>query len=72
MDKVDITITIYFSNDTNIISLKEIVELTDKWGDFLNKNIDRISYTLINDDGKRIDKKFKYTPKNMETVYQIP
>lgn len=71
MDTIDLTICIYFNMDTNILPLRNIVELTSKWSVYVCKEIEYLSYTEINDNGKHLHKKVKFNEKNLEIMYKV-
>jgi hypothetical protein len=71
MDTIDLTICIYFNMDADILPLRNIVELTRKWSMYVNKEIEYLSYTEINDKRKHLHKKVKFNEKNLEIMYQV-
>lgn len=71
MNTIDLTICIYFSMDVEKYPLRNIVELTNKWSIYVNKEIEYLSYTMVNDKGKQISKNVKFSEKNLDVLYQI-
>jgi hypothetical protein len=71
INTIDLTICIYFKINGDINPLRNIVELTDKWSIHVNKKIEYLSYTLVNDKAKQVSKNVKFNEKNLNALYQI-